>query len=223
MAKELVEEVQKISGVEKKAEGELMERAPPNKEHFDALIAADETLPLPSVPAEQVPLLEEVRQIEGHVDLMRRKSPEEVMAQTQEVIAQIHDIKGKLGTPDLQLSSAVQTVMQNKLSHIDDKLRVAVEQVGGEYRSFDEVREEEKGGLRTPIERFMGVLEIGEEQLQNVFHQVDVLGAGTKSMEPGALLLLQIKVAFVQQELEFFTAVLNKALESTKTLMNVQV
>jgi hypothetical protein len=37
------------------------------------------------------------------------------------------------------------------------------------------------------------------------------------------MLAMQVKVGFVQQEMEFFTGMLNKALESTKTLMNVQV
>jgi len=39
----------------------------------------------------------------------------------------------------------------------------------------------------------------------------------------GRLLAVQVKLSFVQQELEFFTNVLNKALESTKTIMNIQV
>jgi len=223
MAKELVEAVEKISSLEKRKEADFMERAPPNKERFDALIAVEEKPPVSPQPVEQVPLLEEVQQVEGHVDLLHRKTPEEVMAQTKEVIAQIGDIKSKLKTPDLQLSPAAQTVMQSKLSHIDDKLRVAVEQVGGEYTPLSEVSAEEKGGLRSPVERFMGSLSVGEEQLENVFQQVNTINSTTGNIPPGTFLLLQIKMAFVQQELEFFTAVLNKALESTKTLMNVQV
>jgi hypothetical protein len=37
------------------------------------------------------------------------------------------------------------------------------------------------------------------------------------------MLRIQLKVGYITQEVEFFTAVLNKALESTKTIMNVQV
>jgi hypothetical protein len=169
-----------------------------------------------------VPFLQEIQGVEGNINLLQRKSPEEVMGQVKGVIAQIDEIKGKLSTPGLELSPAVQTVMQNKLSHIDDKLRVAVEQVGGEYQP-SEATTQEGQAPRNPLERFTGVLEASEEQLHAVFNQVDAMGANNKSFNPATMFLLQIKVSFVQQELEFFTAVLNKALESTKTLMNIQV
>jgi hypothetical protein len=44
-----------------------------------------------------------------------------------------------------------------------------------------------------------------------------------KEITPANMLRIQMKVSYMQQEIEFFTAVLNKALESTKTIMNVQV
>jgi len=42
-------------------------------------------------------------------------------------------------------------------------------------------------------------------------------------LSPATMLLIQIKVGYIQQEIELFTSMLNKALESTKTIMNVQV
>jgi hypothetical protein len=42
-------------------------------------------------------------------------------------------------------------------------------------------------------------------------------------ISPASMLAIQIKVGFISQELDFFTGILNKALESTKTIMNVQV
>jgi hypothetical protein len=44
-----------------------------------------------------------------------------------------------------------------------------------------------------------------------------------KQFTAADMLAMQIKVGYVQQEIEFFTSLLNKALESTKTIMNVQV
>jgi hypothetical protein len=44
-----------------------------------------------------------------------------------------------------------------------------------------------------------------------------------KEISPANMLRIQMKVGYIQQEVEFFTAVLNQALQATKTVFNVQV
>lgn len=226
MAARELEVVEKVSRVENKGKADAVdfevERLPPDKEQFETLMAAQsKTVSLPEMTPERAGLIEQIREVGGKVDLLRRKTPAEILEQTKGVIAQVDDIKRKLKTPDLQLDTNVQVVMQNKLSHIDDKLRVALEKVGGEYTTL-EVKEA-RASLRTPAQRFLHSLEMSEAQLQNIYNQVGALGTENKTINPAELLALQMKMGFVQQELEFFTSVLNKSLESTKTLMNVQV
>ena len=74
------------------------------------------------------------------------------------------------------------------------------------------------------ISRFLGLLTDGQYRMQNIAQAVNFMASDTtREINPAKLLLIQIKVGQIQQELEFFAAVLNKALESTKTIMNVQV
>lgn len=225
------EKIEKVSKVESKRRGEtddsveMVDRAPPNKEHFDALLDAEKAtvkrVETSDTEMKKTTLMEEIREVGGRVENLKRKTPEEIASQTRDVISQVDEIKKKLQTPDLKIDPSVQSLMENKLSHIDDKLRSALEKAGGEYTPL-EVREA-RASLRNPIERFLGSLSNSELQLQNIAKEVYSIGAENKQLTPAHMLLIQIKVGFVQQELEFFTSLLNKSLESTKTLMNVQV
>ncbi len=200
-------------------------RAQPNKEHFESLLNAQKTTVQRNEVTEKelkkTQLMEQVREVGGRVDTLKRLTPEEIVAQTKDVISEVDKIKKKLQTPDLRISPADQALMESKLSHIDDKLRVAVEKTGGEYTTL-EVREA-RSSFQNPIERFLGFLENGESQLQNIGNQVYKISQNRGTLSPADLLLVQVKVGFVQQQLEFFTSLLNKSLESTKTLLNVQV
>lgn len=225
------DKIEKVSKVERKRKvdgmdhEEPLERVQPNKEHFNAVLDANKSTvqrtEVTELEVKKTALMEEIREVGGRVDNLKRKTPEEIVSQTKDVISQVDEIKKKLQTPELKIEPSVQTLMENKLSHIDDKLRTALEKAGGEYTPL-EVREA-RASLRNPIERFLGSLESSESQLQNIAKEVYTVGMNNKSFSPAQLLLIQIKVGFVQQELEFFTSLLNKSLESTKTLMNVQV
>lgn len=224
---EKIEKVEKV-GRKRKAEGldePELERIPPNKEQFESLMNAQSTSVHNKEASDQqikkTALLDEIQEVGGNVDMLRKKTPEEIVAQTRDVIAQVDDIKKKLQTPELHIDPSVQSLMESKLSHIDEKLKVAVEKAGGEYTTL-EVREA-RASLRNPIERFIGYLSSSEGQLHSIAEDVYRLGKDNRSLTPAALLLIQVKVGFVQQQLEFFTSLLNKSLESTKTLLNVQV
>lgn len=226
-----LEKIEKVSKVDRKrrAEGlgepDMVERVQPNKEQFDAAINAQRTTvhnkEANDHELKKTALMEEIREVGGNVDMLKKKTPEEIVAQTRDVIAQVDEIKKKLQTPDLRIEPSYQSLMENKLVHIDEKLKVAVEKAGGDYTSL-EVREA-RASFRNPIEKFLGYLESGENQLHNIAMEVGKLGEQNRQITPAAMLLIQVKVGFVQQELEFFTSLLNKSLESTKTLLNVQV
>lgn len=224
---EKIEKISKLEGSRRKeglSETDYVERVAPNKESFDALLNQDAAKvrgEVSDATVKRSALIAEVGDVTNRVDSFNRKSPEEILAQTKSVIAEIDTIKQKLRTPDLKIEPSVQTLMQSKLNHIDDKLRVAVEKVGGEYTTLE--TREARASLRNPIERFLASMEDSESQLQNIGKTVMALGNDREHLSPATLLMLQVKVGFVQQELEFFTSLLNKSLESTKTLMNVQV
>lgn len=225
-AEEKIEKIEKIEKTEKTVQNvEFEERAPPNKERFDNLIKSHETekvataTPPKIEPVTKPSLMDEVRHLNQQVDHLTKASPKNLVAQAEEVVSKIDTIKQKLATQDLALHPQTQTLLQNKLSHIDENLRVAMSKAGLEYNTPESFESKKVN----PIERFLGFLTHSQVQLASLSSEINNMHLNKEEISPANMLRIQMKVGYITQEIEFFTAVLNKALESTKTIMNVQV
>lgn len=203
-------------------EVEPLKKVSPNKEQFDSLLSLEQQKAKePKVdPIEAPSLMDQVREINHKVDAVSKASPKDLIAKAEEVIRQIESVKETLATPNLELKGSVQTLLKNKLSHIDENLKVALNRTGVEY-----VPEaiNPQNNLVSPIERFIGFLTHGQNQLQQLAQNVEMMHLNQKDINPATMLAIQIKVGYVQQEIELFTNMLNKSLESIKTIMNVQI
>jgi hypothetical protein len=232
MAIEKIEEVKALSKAAKtdipqSIEGtEEVDRMAPNKERFDNLMNADQTKvqkPVPITeaiePVNKSSLMDEVRNLGQKVDRFAKASPKDIIADAQDVIQKMEEAKDKLKSPDLDLKPSTQTVLQNKLLHIDENLRVALSKAGLEYAPSEHLANKRIN----PIDRFLGFLTNGQQQLGALYTEVEKTHLSNKALSPANMLRIQMKVGYISQEIEFFTAVLNKALDSTKTIMNVQV
>src|SRR5690606_38664680 len=134
----------KIRAISKK----LKPQAPtlePNKDYFEALMrqrrvtteaVQNEAQDVAKNKTEKVEhtLFDEVRDLHKQVNFATKATPEQLAYQAEDVIAQIDILKTKLETPDLQIKDSVQTVLRNKLNHIDDSLKVALSNAGIEYK-----------------------------------------------------------------------------------------
>lgn len=219
-----LDKIEKIRDVTEKLKPEGFER-PPNKDYFEALMN-QRKVQVEEVPAQQKEIakktentiFDEVRQLNPHSNFMTRTSPTELASQTDNVVAQIDVLKDKLETPNLEIKGSVQTVLRSKLNHIDENLKVALDKAGLDY-----VAPEAPKSLAKPIERFLGMLTHSQGQLETLAEDVRTYASKEKELSPANMLLIQLKVSYIQSEIELFTSMLNKALESTKTIMNVQV
>ena len=154
----------------------------------------------------------------ANVNVNKYPSADQLVAQTQTVVKQIDSIRNTLATSDLELNGSVRNLLRNKLSHVDDNLKVALQKAGVEYTP------PEVAPVKTnPIEHFLGLLTHSQFQLEHLANDVQIMHANRAEINPANMLLIQIKVGFIQQEMEFFTSVLTKSLDSTKTIMNVQI
>ncbi|HEV8052868.1 MAG TPA: hypothetical protein VGP47_10270 [Parachlamydiaceae bacterium] len=229
---EKIDKIDKVKGAAKTVDGGIdevqdLDRLPPNKDHFDTLVnnpnkeqQSTRTNVAEKVePVTKSSLMDEVRNLNLKVDHFSRVTPKDLVAQADEVVKQIDTIKTKLKTPDLELKPATQNLLQNKLSHIDENLRVALSKAGLEYNPTAHLDNK----TVNPIERFLGFLTNGQTQLASLGNEINQMHLNNKEISPANMLRIQMKVGYITQEVEFFTAVLNKALESTKTIMNVQV
>ncbi|MCE2982864.1 MAG: hypothetical protein LW832_04775 [Parachlamydia sp.] len=166
-------------------------------------------------------LLEEVKKLNTQVSKIAKLTPEELKNQSQSVIAQIEEVKTQLRTTTSEIKPSYQTLLRNRLTHIDDNLKIALSKAGVEYTPPP--AQAAQINSANPIERFIGFLSTSQYQLEHLGQIIDHLNLTKAQLTPANMLALQIKVSYVQQQMELFTSLLNKALESTKTIMNVQV
>ncbi len=126
-----------------------------------------------------------------------------------------------MGVPsDMAVRPADLTSMQKHIEHADSSLKEATSAVRGvEVGSLAPPSTTEK----PPMVKFLKFLTDGDNRVSTIIDDISKLDLKGQKMSPQLLIAVQIKLGFVQQELEFFTNVLNKSLESTKTIMNVQI
>lgn len=216
--------VDKDTGTSKKIEKEAFD--PGKQEKFDqAMQKADSSqeatkaVATESVgPKNPTPMDVAVQRADGTAgDLTLSR----IQKATEQVNQQIEEIKKALQTEDTRIKSSYQQLLENKLLHIDDSLKIALEKAGAEQIAIEHGQEV---GIPNAIHRFVSFLTRSQSQLDNVASEIkQIQDHQDHRVNPADLLAVQVKVQFVQQELELFTNLLNKGLESTKTLMNVQV
>lgn len=183
----------------------------PGKRSVQDIAMADGTKPS---------LMEEIGKLNGQVQRMSDVNPADLKKQSADLIAKIETFKTELSAANANVRPAYQTLLRNRLEHIDDSLKIALSKAGVEYTP-PEVGAT-KGAVK-PIERFIGLLSNSQYQLENLSTTIDQLQLTDAKLSPASMLAIQIKVGYVQQQIELFTNLLNKSLESIKTIMNVQV
>lgn len=195
-------------------------KSTPDKEQFDSLVMEQKKAPPVQEPT-RGSLMDTVRDLNTNAASRNQiATPATLVSQTQEAITQIDKIKKTLEGPDVGIKLSAQKLLHNKLTHIDEGLRIALSRAGVEYSPTEAPVASQRVN---PIERFLGFLTDGQHQLQNLGQELAVMGQNGKEISPVNMLAIQVKVGYIQQELELFSNLLNKGLESIKTIMNIQV
>lgn len=162
-------------------------------------------------------LMEEVQR-SNHASSTQVMSSDELKKRTTDLIGQIDRAKTQLSQAS-GIKPGYQTQLRNHLTHIDDNLKIALSKAGGEYTPPAKTTD-----LSThPVGRFLNYLTNSQHHLTHLEQTIDQLSLSKTELSPANMLALQIKVGQVQHQMELFSSLLNKALESTKTIMNVQV
>ncbi len=199
---------------------EAVARADPSKIERRDIPAAQEPV---SAEAKKPSLMEIATQVKAE--------PPKVTPTPKQLADQAADLRRQLERPRAVLLDEMErhpTVVENlnptdvtsisgHLEHIDRGLRdVTSLTTGVEIGSL--IPQE-----RSPAVRFLSFLTESDKKLGSFVDEIKGLKMGEQRLSPETLLAVQVKLGFIQTELEFFTATLNKALESTKTLMNIQI
>lgn len=227
---EKVEKVKKVSkaiqSFQRDLEKQAIQGEAPNKEYFDRLMgqesktiqAEEQNVNTKRFDKKRPSLLDEVAEANQKIERVADYTADDLISEAKDAVSRINELKGQLAQPELQIRGSVQHLLKTKLSDINDNLKLAFAKVGLDY-----VEPDQKRTGTNPVRRFLDLLTHGQSQLESLTGHVQGLSARKDEINPADLLALQLKVSHIQHELEFFTALLNKSLESTKTLMNVQV
>lgn len=226
MSEEKIEKVQKIGVEDESTQNVAEQKIPlptvsPNKEHFSTLMQEEHVRA--ARPEGKASLMDTVRDM-NFSSTPGKVSTESLLAQTDQVITKIDEIKETLETPNASIKSPTHVkLLENKLSHIDESLRIALSKAGVELTPDAAHPKTPLVDNNNPIERFLGLLTDGQWQLDKLSQELSIMGRDNKELSPVNMLAIQIKVGQIGQELQLFYSLLSKGLESVKTIMNIQV
>ncbi|MCH9633755.1 MAG: hypothetical protein S4CHLAM7_04880 [Chlamydiae bacterium] len=165
-----------------------------------------------------------------------KASPENLVANMQLVLGQMKNLGAALQTPGLKLNPRTRRLLDAKLKrskdhiqYVSSKVNVGDEKEEGQKGTappVDDAVDATSGKKSDPaIEKFLGYLTDGQSQLQSAMQNVSKLK--TDKNNPGMMLKhifgMQVKLYRAQVEIEFSSAVLQKAIDDLKTIMSVQL
>lgn len=183
------------------------------------LVATEETKPV-----QKLSPINELSNGENKIDRLKPVTVDQIVQQAEDTRTSLNAPITKIQEtqkqrPEARISPAHEAIMTDKLIHIDSSLKTALNKVGVEVTA----KEIEATSGQKPLVKFLNMLTNSDRQLSTLIGEIDALNSTKERLTPEKLLAVQIKLSFVTQQIEFFTNVLNKALEGTKTIMNVQV
>lgn len=199
-----------------------------DRERFTSLMekgAKDDPVSLVAEKGSKATLMDVVHDMNFSGNRPTAVDPQSLVAQTEKAVTKIDAIKETLAAPDISIKSPTHVqLLENKLKHIDENLRIALSKVGSEFTPQGITAQDVPMSTRVnPIERFLSFLSDGQAQLENLGSELTSMSINKKELSPVSMLAVQVKIGQISQELELFSNLLNQALQSIKTVMNIQV
>lgn len=143
-------------------------------------------------------------------------SLDSVLAQIGTAQDSLGNLQNKLNTKDLQLTNAQKSLLKSKLSSGATHLRGVNDALGIEQPQAPQTG---KG----PLAKLMGYIADGEVQMNAAQAELQRVQAEGKQMTPSELLLMQSKLNQAQQELDYSSMLVGKAVTALTQLLNTQL
>ncbi len=143
---------------------------------------------------------------------------ETIQAQAKSAQLSLGDVSTQLNTPNLKLRQSSKYLLKNKLGSANTLIRSAGSKLG-----VPELPPKEVAPSAGPIQRFLALITDGQGQLEAAQSQLQALQSRGESLSPGDMLLVQIKLNKAQQEIEYSSLLLSKAVDDMKMMMNIQL
>ncbi|PCI77509.1 hypothetical protein COB21_03070 [Candidatus Aerophobetes bacterium] len=141
-----------------------------------------------------------------------------VLSQMKSTSSILGDVQNQLNTKNLTLKQSHKYLLRNKLKQAGDNINAAAKRAG-----VTTTNPPTRFKKSTPVEKFISYVSNGQAQLKSAQAMVSKLGSKGNHMNPGDLLMIQIKLSKAQQELEYSSVLLSKAVDDIKQMFNIQI
>lgn len=170
------------------------------------------------------PLLESGKTQVSPFDLAHGKVPapgptlNTIQEQSKMAQTTLGDINNQLQTPKLKLKQSTKYLLKNKLNSAKGHIKSASDKIGAPA-----VNEEKVSSGGGPLDKFIALVTDGQNQLDATQKHLTDLSKKGDQIKPADMLMIQIKLSKAQQELEYSSLLLGKAVDDLKMMMNIQL
>lgn len=159
------------------------------------------------------------------MDLARPTTPlttqptfDSIKGQMDMTSSSLGDLNNKLNTPNLKLKPSQKYLLRNKLTEANTQIRDVAAKTGVEVGPPVSPL-----SRNNPVAKFLSLVTDGENQINQTQAMLTKMTQDNSSLKPTDLMLMQVKLTKAQQELEYSSALLSKAVDDIKVLFNVQI
>lgn len=156
------------------------------------------------------------------MDLARPVTPpstpatvESITSQMKSASSSLGDLQDQFNTPNLKLKPSQKYLLRNKLQEANTQIRQVAEKTG-----VDVGPPVNPVTRNNPLGKFLALITDGERHLNSA---QQTLASYNGQISPADLLLMQVKLNKAQQEIEYSSVLLSKAVDDIKTIFNVQI
>lgn len=168
-------------------------------------------------PTQGVPSPFDLSQAGGH-PITGKPSMDSLLTQINQTEKTMGDVNRFLNTPNLKLNHAQKYLIGNKLADSKAYINSATSKVGVEPAPPKDLT---PGS--TPLMKFVALISDGMSQMHAAKTQLEQMKMDGKSLNPGELLLMQVKLGKAQTEIEYASILLSKAVEIPNKFFQIQI
>ena len=145
-------------------------------------------------------------------------SMDSLLGQTDNTANTINSLQNNLNTPNLKFKHSQQRLLDNKLTDAQSHINTASEKLGAPILPKTKV----PAGSR-PVVKFLSYVTDGQNQILAAKKQLQAIKAKGQALKPTDMLLVQVKLAQAQQELEYSSVLVSKVVDVIKQTINIQI
>jgi len=140
-----------------------------------------------------------------------------LLAQSANIQDSLGSVQDQLNTPNLKLKRSQAHLLRNKLTDANGYIRGAATKLGLDTPTM------KAAAHPGATERLMAYINDGQEKMLAIQQKLDDMMGKGEQLNPGEMMLVQIKMGQAQQEIEYSSTMLSKVVDGIKQIFNIQL